>query len=194
MELQAQDDAVVGKVCGTLPRCVVLVVSGRPQIVTQHLHHVDALVASWLPGTEGAGVADVLFGRRAFTGQLSQSWPRSADQEPINVGDRRYSPLYPFGWGLSTKAVRSEGTGSSSAVLRSARAVRARGVAESGRASGRAADRRLAQRLRLLVQDAVADDATGVPARAADRIARADRAVLRNNPRHAIALLLQALR
>jgi beta-glucosidase len=59
-------------------------------------------VASWLPGSEGAGVADVLFGKRPFTGRLSMTWPRSADQVPINVGDANYQPLYPFGWGLRT--------------------------------------------------------------------------------------------
>jgi beta-glucosidase len=47
---------------------------------------------SWLPGSEGAGVADVLFGKRPFTGRLPVSWPRSEAQEPINVGDRNYNP------------------------------------------------------------------------------------------------------
>jgi beta-glucosidase len=63
---------------------------------------MDALVASWLPGTEGAGVADVLFGRKPFTGRLSVTWPRSEAQIPINVGDRDYDPLFPYGWGLRT--------------------------------------------------------------------------------------------
>ena len=102
MELKAQDRATVDKVCSALPRCVVLVVSGRPQLVTDQLGEVDGLVASFLPGTEGAGVADVLYGRRPFTGQLPVSWPRSAAQEPLNVGDASYAPLFPFGWGLTT--------------------------------------------------------------------------------------------
>jgi beta-glucosidase len=67
------------------------------------LSHVDALVASWLPGSEGEGVADVLFGHRPFTGRLPVTWPRSVDQEPINIGDDDYNPLYPFGWGLRTR-------------------------------------------------------------------------------------------
>jgi beta-glucosidase len=58
------------------------------------------LVASWLPGSEGDGVADVLFGTRPFTGKLPVSWPRSVDQEPINIGDPGYNPLFPFGYGL----------------------------------------------------------------------------------------------
>ena len=65
-----------------------------------------SLVASWLPGSEGAGVADVLFGKRPFTGRLPQSWPVSQAQEPINVGDADYHPLYPFGWGLTTGPTR----------------------------------------------------------------------------------------
>ncbi|GMA89148.1 hypothetical protein GCM10025868_43980 [Angustibacter aerolatus] len=69
MELKSGDAAVVDKVCAALPKCVVLVVSGRPQVIGNRLGDVDALVASWLPGSEGAGVADVLFGRKAFTGR-----------------------------------------------------------------------------------------------------------------------------
>jgi beta-glucosidase len=49
------------------------------------------------------GVADPLFGTRAYTGKLSVTWPRSLDQEPINVGDANYDPLFPFGYGLQTK-------------------------------------------------------------------------------------------
>ncbi len=85
LELQPQDRATVQRVCSQVKTCVLLIVSGRPQIVTDLLGDVDALVASWLPGTEGAGVADVLFGDRRFTGKLPVSWPRTAAQEPINV-------------------------------------------------------------------------------------------------------------
>jgi beta-glucosidase len=103
LELQPVDRAVVDKVCGAIAKCVVLVVSGRPQVISPaQLGTIDALVASWLPGSQGEGVADVLFGKRPFTGRLSHSWPRSADQEPINIGDPNYHPLYPFGWGLRT--------------------------------------------------------------------------------------------
>ncbi|MCP2263421.1 glycoside hydrolase family 3 protein [Promicromonospora thailandica] len=102
MALQPGDVDVIEKVCAEIDTCVVLVVSGRPQVVTQQLGQIDALVASWLPGTEGAGVADVLFGERRFTGRLPVSWPRSADDPVVNVGDRGYDPLFPFGWGLST--------------------------------------------------------------------------------------------
>jgi beta-glucosidase len=103
LTLQPGDQAVIDRVCEAIETCVVLVVSGRPQVLTDQLGQMDALVASWLPGSEGAGVADVLFGRRPFTGRLSVSWPRSEDQVPINVGDRRYNPLFPYGHGLRTR-------------------------------------------------------------------------------------------
>ena len=76
--------------------------SGRPLVLTDQLGKMDALVASWLPGSQGEGVADVLFGERPFTGRLSMTWPRSLEQEPINVGDRDYHPLFPYGFGLRT--------------------------------------------------------------------------------------------
>jgi beta-glucosidase len=106
LSLLAGDKAVVDKVCSAIAKCVVLVVSGRTQVVTDQLGSIDALVASWLPGSEGAGVADVLFGRRPFTGRLSMTWPRAEAQVPINVGDANYQPLYPFGWGLRTDSGR----------------------------------------------------------------------------------------
>ncbi len=101
LNLSTADRAAVDRVCSAIKKCVVLTVSGRPQIVTGQLGEIDALVASWLPGSEGAGVADVLFGKRPFTGELPVSWPRSENQEPINVGDGK-SPLFGYGFGLHT--------------------------------------------------------------------------------------------
>jgi beta-glucosidase len=80
---------------------VLVVVSGRPLILGDAVENADAIVAAWLPGTEGAGVADVLFGDYKPTGKLSFTWPRSMDQIPINVGDAKYDPLFPFGFGLT---------------------------------------------------------------------------------------------
>ena len=80
---------------------VTVVISGRPLILGPALEASDAIVAAWLPGTEGDGVADVLFGRNAPTGKLPFTWPRSMDQIPINVGDPKYDPLFPFGFGLA---------------------------------------------------------------------------------------------
>jgi beta-glucosidase len=104
MDLKPGDRAVIDRVCSQIETCVVLVVSGRPQVIGEQLGSIDALVASWLPGTEGAGVADVLFGKRPFTGRLSLSWPRTVDQQPLNVGDPGYNPQFPFGYGLRTRA------------------------------------------------------------------------------------------
>ncbi|GAB4278314.1 MAG: hypothetical protein Kow0080_29860 [Candidatus Promineifilaceae bacterium] len=80
------------EVCDTL---AVVLISGRPVIITDLLPDWDALVAAWLPGTEGQGVVDGLFGERPFTGKLPYTWPRSADDLP-DVAD----PLFPFGFGL----------------------------------------------------------------------------------------------
>jgi beta-glucosidase len=104
MDLQPGDQATIDRVCTVIPKCVVLVVSGRPQVIGSRLSEITSLVASWLPGTEGAGVADVLFGRKPFTGKLPVTWPASADQEPINVGDANYHPAFPYGWGLRTRS------------------------------------------------------------------------------------------
>jgi beta-glucosidase len=80
---------------------VTVLVSGRPLILGDALAQSDAVVAAWLPGTEGDGVADVLFGRHTPTGKLPVTWPRSLDQIPVNAGDIRYDPLFPFGFGLT---------------------------------------------------------------------------------------------
>ena len=102
LSLLPADKAVIDTVCDAIETCVVIVVSGRPQVLTDQLDKMDALVASWLPGSEGAGVADVLFGSQPFTGTLPMTWPRTEAQVPINVGDADYDPLFAFGWGLST--------------------------------------------------------------------------------------------
>ena len=82
-------------------KVVVVLLSGRPMIIDQALSKCDAFVAAWLPGTEGQGVADVLFGDYKPTGKLSFSWPRSMAQIPINFGDQNYDPLFKYGFGLT---------------------------------------------------------------------------------------------
>jgi beta-glucosidase len=85
-------------------KLIVVLLSGRPLIVTNQIDNWDALVAAWLPGTEGQGVVDVLFGDRPFTGKLSFTWPRSVDQLPFdfnNLGTGDDAPLFPFGYGLT---------------------------------------------------------------------------------------------
>ncbi len=80
---------------------VVILISGRPMIIDNVIDDCNAFVAAWLPGTEGQGIADVLFGDYNFSGKLSHSWPRSMSQIPINYGDQNYDPLFPYGFGLS---------------------------------------------------------------------------------------------
>jgi beta-glucosidase len=80
---------------------VVVVLSGRPVILDKIVEQADAIVAAWLPGSEGQGVADVLFGDYQPTGKLSFAWPRSMSQIPRQPGGTAESPLYPFNHGLS---------------------------------------------------------------------------------------------
>ncbi|WP_084546168.1 glycoside hydrolase family 3 protein [Glycomyces arizonensis] len=101
MKLSDQDAEAVETVCGAMD-CVVITVSGRPMELEGHLDGVDALVAAWLPGSEGEGVADPLFGLAPYTGTLPVSWPRTVDDEPVNVGDADYDPLFAYGFGLET--------------------------------------------------------------------------------------------
>ncbi|WUI02036.1 glycoside hydrolase family 3 C-terminal domain-containing protein [Spirillospora sp. NBC_00431] len=79
---------------------IVVLVSGRPMDIAARLPGWDALVAAWLPGTEGGGVADVLYGETDPTGRLPVTWMRDSGQEPINKGDGK-DPLFPFGYGLT---------------------------------------------------------------------------------------------
>jgi beta-glucosidase len=76
---------------------VVVLVSGRPLVVTREIPSWRAFVAAWLPGSEGQGVADVLFGDAAPTGRLPRSWPRSTSQVDAPFSD----PLFPYGFGLT---------------------------------------------------------------------------------------------
>ncbi|KAF5735158.1 hypothetical protein HS088_TW15G00658 [Tripterygium wilfordii] len=98
--------STIKNVCGAV-KCVVIVVSGRPVVIQPYIDTMDALVAAWLPGTEGQGVADVLFGDYGFTGKLSRTWFKTVDQLPMNVGDRHYDPLFPFGFGLTTEPTKA---------------------------------------------------------------------------------------
>ena len=101
LELSEEDVAVVDKMKQAGMPIVVVLISGRPIIIDRIIDKADALVAAWLPGTEGRGVTDVLFGDFRFNGKLSFSWPRSMDQIPINVGDKDYNPLFKYGFGLT---------------------------------------------------------------------------------------------
>mgnify|MGYP001825923034 CR=1 FL=1 len=80
---------------------VTVLISGRPLLVSEQIEQSAAFVAAWLPGSEGQGIAEVLFGEHNFSGKLSFSWPRNAEQVPTNIGDSDYDPLYEFGFGLT---------------------------------------------------------------------------------------------
>jgi beta-glucosidase len=100
MTLDAEDLWTLFRLESSGVPVIVVLVSGRPLNVTAELGDWDALVAAWLPGTEGGGVADVLFGDFAPTGKLPVSWMASESQQPINAGDGKI-PLFPFGFGLT---------------------------------------------------------------------------------------------
>lgn len=94
--------STIQNVCKAI-KCVVVVISGRPVVIEPYLDSMDALVAAWLPGSEGQGVVDVLFGDYEFTGKLARTWFKRVDQLPMNQGDPNYDPLFPFGFGLQTE-------------------------------------------------------------------------------------------
>jgi beta-glucosidase len=98
LALDEEDRQAIANVKGAGIPLVVVLVSGRPMIVTEELQKADGFLAAWLPGSEGQGVADVLFGDHNPTGRLAFTWPRSMDQLPINRGDAG-EPLFPYGYG-----------------------------------------------------------------------------------------------
>lgn len=108
---------------------VSIFISGRPLWVNPEINQSDAFVAAWLPGTEGAGIADVLLQKPEggiqydFTGKLSFSWPNNAAENELNVGDAHYQPLFAYGYGLSYQdkakvALLSEDSGLSNDQLK----------------------------------------------------------------------------
>jgi beta-glucosidase len=98
-QLTATDLNVIANVKQLNIPYVILLLSGRPMILDTVINDADAFVACWLPGTEALGITDVLFGDYDFSGKLSQTWPSSISQEPINWGDSPYAPLFPYGFG-----------------------------------------------------------------------------------------------
>ncbi|MCX7727236.1 MAG: glycoside hydrolase family 3 C-terminal domain-containing protein, partial [Chitinispirillaceae bacterium] len=100
---------LLAKCVATNKPVILVLISGRPLIIKEEdLNKVKALVAAWLPGSEGGGVADVLYGDYNFTGKLTHTWPRSFDQIPINAGPQYAdekkgsggTPLFEYGFGL----------------------------------------------------------------------------------------------
>jgi beta-glucosidase len=105
LRLSQDDIDVIERMRSKVDTLVVIILSGRPLVIADEYPLADAWVAAWLPGSEGAAVADVLFGLYPFTGTTPYSWPRSNEQLPINVNNSEgltgcQAPLFPFGYGL----------------------------------------------------------------------------------------------
>jgi beta-glucosidase len=101
LHLAPEDVAAVENMKAAGTPVVVVLLSGRPMILDNVIDKADAFIAAWLPGTEGDGVADVLFGDYKPTGKLSFSWPRTMAQIGVHQGDAGYDPLFKYGYGLS---------------------------------------------------------------------------------------------
>jgi beta-glucosidase len=106
LSLSEADIAALQRTRERSRKLVVILISGRPLLINDILPLADAVIAAWLPGTEGQGVADVLFGTWGFSGRLPYTWPRSMDQLPFDFANLPpagcAAPLYPFGYGLKT--------------------------------------------------------------------------------------------
>jgi beta-glucosidase len=105
LSLSDADSALIDRVKEHSKKLIVILVSGRPMVVTHPLFKMDAFVAAWLPGAEGQGVADVLFGDYDFVGKLPYTWPRWNSQLPFDLSALPTkdcaAPLFPFGFGLA---------------------------------------------------------------------------------------------
>jgi beta-glucosidase len=95
----SDNSSQLSDICARVTTCIAILYSGRPVIITDQLPKANAFVAAWLPGTEGAGITDVLFGS-GFVGKLPVTWPSAVSAEPINSGDGK-TALFPLGYGLS---------------------------------------------------------------------------------------------
>jgi beta-glucosidase len=108
LSLSKADARLIDKMRQQVNKLIIVLVSGRPMIVGPQLNESDAFVAAWLPGTEGEGVADALFGDSPFTGKLPYTWPRTMKQIPFDFKNLPTAgcdaPLFPFGYGLDAKS------------------------------------------------------------------------------------------
>ena len=99
--LTDSDITTINRVREQVDILVVVMISGRPLIITDQLGIADAWVAAWLPGTEGQGVASNLYGIHPFTGKLPVSWPEDISHLPYAETDA--DPLFPYGYGLTSE-------------------------------------------------------------------------------------------
>ncbi len=103
LSLTRNDLKVLERMAEYSETLIVVLISGRPLIITDEIENWDAVVAAWLPGTEGQGVVDGLFGQSPITGKLSFAWPANLDQLPLGASSD--APLFPMGYGLETQTV-----------------------------------------------------------------------------------------
>ena len=106
LQLSEGDIDTIQNIKPHVKKLIVVILSGRPLVISDQIDQADAWVAAWLPGTEGQGISDVLFGDHPFTGKTPYSWPRSNEQLPININNSVdktgcNAPLFPFGYGLT---------------------------------------------------------------------------------------------
>ncbi|UAB79815.1 glycoside hydrolase family 3 C-terminal domain-containing protein [Erythrobacter sp. SCSIO 43205] len=159
-------------------KTVAVFLSGRPMWMNREINAADAFVAAWLPGSEGAGVADVLYGERDATGRLSFTWPATCEGNPINSPE---GALFPFGFGLSY------GASSELATLDETCDVLTKGGAEEWFAAGRLADRVKALSKGTELPD-LRGRAGGVVAIGVDRNAQEDARQITFGPQTALEL------
>jgi beta-glucosidase len=95
----SDNSTALSDICSRVTKCIAILESGRPVIIKDQVPKANAFVAAWLPGTEGGGLVDTLFGS-GYTGKLPMSWPSAVTDEPINTGDAK-TPLFAFGYGRS---------------------------------------------------------------------------------------------
>ncbi len=112
LSLSKKDREVIQNAKEHSQKMVVIILSGRPLIITDQLQEAQAWLAAWFPGSEGQGIADLLFGDYAFTGKLPVPWPRSMDQVPLEISrppaQGCQGPLFPIGYGLNAQNVTLE--------------------------------------------------------------------------------------
>ncbi|KAI5675041.1 hypothetical protein M9H77_05991 [Catharanthus roseus] len=102
LKIPLNGNETISLVADKVPTLAILI-SGRPMVMeTSVLEKVEAFVAAWLPGTEGNGITDVLFGDYEFQGRLPSTWFKSVDQLPMHIDSNSLDPLFPFGYGLTS--------------------------------------------------------------------------------------------
>ncbi len=113
LNLSEQDIQLISDLRAHSKKLIVILISGRPMVITMQYDIPDAWVAAWLPGTEGDGIADVLFGDKPFSGKLPYTWPRNNSQLPININNVQATegceaPMFPYGYGLTYETIMTD--------------------------------------------------------------------------------------